>query len=56
MMKTDPGAANAVKAQLAVYQPEPEIVTVVPGMEGLTSVIGGDPLETLGTAVPWMWG
>jgi len=31
----------------------PEIVTVVPAMEGLTTVMGGEPLETLKVAVPW---
>jgi len=51
--KVDPDAANAVRVHDAeLFQPGPVIETVVPAMEGLTSVIGGEPLETLRTAVP----
>lgn len=55
MRKVDPVAANAVRTQLALYQPEPEMWTVVPGtlMAGVVTVIGGEPLGTLRMADPW---
>jgi hypothetical protein len=51
----DPGSGTTVTVQERdAFQPLPVRVTVVPGtfMAGLTTVIGGEPLETLGTAVP----
>jgi hypothetical protein len=46
MMKVDPVAANAFTEQdREAFQPAPVTVTVVPAMEGLTTVIGGEPLE-----------
>jgi len=56
MMNVDPVAANAVRVQEppVAFQPVPVIVTVVPAtlMAGVVTVIGGEPLGTLGTADP----
>lgn len=56
MKNLDPVAANAVKEQESpvVFQPVPVMVTAVPAilMAGVVTVIGGEPLEGLGTADP----
>ena len=53
--KVEPAAAIAVSLQLVLFQPIPVIVTVVPDqawLEGTVEGEGGEPLETLRTAVP----
>lgn len=56
MKNFDPLAANAVREQESpvVFQPVPVMVTVVPAifMAGVVTVMGGEPLETFGTADP----
>ena len=55
MMKVELVAAIAVSLQLVLFQPVPVIVTEVPDQvwpEGTVEGEGGEPLETLRTAVP----
>ena len=56
MINVDPAAACAVREQGSpvVFQPVPVMVTVVPAtfMAGVVTVMGGEPIRTLGTADP----